>query len=52
MLTFEDILFKQGVDEIYTSIWVFYYRLKHLANPISLQLTHIFSMEKMGDEKR
>ena len=37
MFTFEDILFQQGADEIYTSIWVFYDYLKPLANPKSNQ---------------
>ena len=52
MFTFEDILFQQGADEIYTSIWVFYDPLKPTANLMSPQLTLSFSMEKMVDEKR
>ena len=48
MFTFEDILFQQGADDIYSSIWVFHDRLNLLANPMSPQLTHdSFSMEKM-----
>ena len=37
MFTFADILFQQGADEIYTSMWVFYDYLKPLANPKSNQ---------------